>query len=165
MQQIDIRRATAEDAAELSAIWEVVCAERVHTAVSRPFTPQQELAYILSLSDREGIFVAEVDGRIVGFQSLDLWADYSDAFAHVGVLGTIILPQWRRQGIARRLAHHTFEVARAREYEKFVIYVRAGNTAARAFYSSLGFVEKGVLERQVKIDGQVGDQVFMELFL
>jgi RimJ/RimL family protein N-acetyltransferase len=46
-----------------------------------------------------------------------------------------------------------------------VIYVRAGNAAAQAFYGSLGFVHKGVLERQVKIDGQYEDEVFMELFL
>jgi ribosomal protein S18 acetylase RimI-like enzyme len=163
--EIDIRRATPNDAAALSAIWEVVCAERVYTAVNRPFTPQQERDYIASLSDREGIFVVEIDGQIAGFQSLDLWAKYSDSFDHVGVVGTIILPQWRRQGVGRRLAEHTFEYARRRGYEKVVIYVRAGNTGAQAFYRSLGFVRRGVLERQVKIDGQYEDEIFMELFL
>jgi len=54
---------------------------------------------------------------------------------------------------------------RANGYEKIVIYVRAGNTGAQAFYRSLGFVLKGILERQVKIDGQYEDEVFMELFL
>jgi ribosomal protein S18 acetylase RimI-like enzyme len=163
--QIDIHRATPDDAEALSAIWEAVCAERVYTAVSRPFTPQQERDYILSLSDREGIFVAEVDGQVVGFQSLDLWAKYSDAFDHVGVLGTIILPEWRRQGIGRLLAQHTFAYARTHGYEKVVIYVRAGNAGAQAFYRSLGFIHKGVLERQVKLDEGYEDEVFMELFL
>jgi RimJ/RimL family protein N-acetyltransferase len=55
--------------------------------------------------------------------------------------------------------------SRANGYEKIVIYVRAGNTGARAFYRSLGFALKGVLDRQVKIDGQYEDEVFMELFL
>jgi ribosomal protein S18 acetylase RimI-like enzyme len=163
--QIDTRRATPNDAEALSAVWEVVCGERVYTAVSRPFTPQQERDYIVSLSDREGIFVAEAGGQIVGFQSLDLWAEYSDAFDHVGVIGTIILPQWRRRGIGHRLAQHTFAYARAHGYEKIVIYVRAGNVRAQAFYRSLGFIRKGVLERQVKIDMQYEDEIFMELFL
>ncbi|HIE38704.1 MAG TPA: hypothetical protein EYH30_00135 [Anaerolineales bacterium] len=91
--RVAIRRATPDDAEDLSAIWEVVCAERVYTAVDRPFTPQQEREYIASLSDREAIFLAEVDGRVVGFQSLDLWAKYSGSFAHVGVVGTVILPE------------------------------------------------------------------------
>ena len=163
--QIDIRRATPEDAEALSAVWQVVCAERVYTAVNRPFTPQQERDYIASLSDREGIFLAEVEGQIAGFQSLDLWAKYTDSFDHVGAMGTIILPQWRRRGIGRRLAQYTLAYARAHSYEKVVVYVRAGNDAAQAFYRSLGFIPKGVLGRQVKIDGQYEDEVFMELFL
>jgi ribosomal protein S18 acetylase RimI-like enzyme len=163
--QVTIRRATPEDAEFISAIWEVVCAERVYTAVNHPFTPQQERDYIASLSGREGVFLAKVDNRVVGFQSLDLWAKYTDSFDHVGVMGTIILPAWRRQGIGYRLAGHVLDFARANGYEKIVVYVRAGNAGAQAFYRSLGFVPKGVLARQVKIDGQYEDEVFMELFL
>jgi len=163
--QATIRRATADDAEAISAVWEVVCAERVYTAVNRPFTPQQERDYIASLSDREGIFLAEVDSHTVGFQSLDLWARYTDAFDHVGVMGTIILPEWRRKGIGRYLAEHMLDFARANGYEKIIIYVRAGNMGAQVFYRSLGFVPKGVLARQVKIDGQYEDEVFMELSL
>ena len=162
---INIRRATPDDATAIAAIWEVICAERVYTAVNRPFTPQQEREYIGSLSSREGIFLAEVDGRVVGFQSLDLWARYTDSFAHVGVVGTFVLPEWRRRGVGRLLAEHTLDFARANGYEKIVIYVRAGNTRAQAFYRGLGFVPRGVLERQVKIDGEYEDEIFMELFL
>ena len=163
--QLTIRRATPEDGEAISAIWEIVCAERAYTAVNQPFTPQQTREYIGSLSDREGTFVAEIRGRIVGFQSLDLWAKYSDSFDHVGVIGTIILPEWRRKGIGRRLAEHTLDFARANGYEKIVIYVRGSNTRGQAFYRNLGFLPQGVLARQVKIDGRYDDEVFMELFL
>ena len=163
--QVIVRRAAPDDDGAISAIWEVVCAERAYTAVNRPFTPQQEREYIASLSDREAIFLAEVEGRVVGFQSLDLWATYTDSFDHVGVMGTFVLPEWRGKSFGRCLAEHTFDFARANGYEKIVIYVRAGNAGAQAFYRSLGFVPKGVLARQVKIDGQYEDEVFMELFL
>jgi len=163
--EVLVRRATPDDAEAIAAIWEVICAERVHTAVSRPFTPQQEREYLVSLSEREGVFVAEVGRQVVGFQSLDRWARYTDSFDHVGTVGTFVLPAWRGGGIGRRLAEHTFAFARACGYEKLVIYVRAGNTGAQAFYRSVGFVPKGVLTRQVKIDGQYEDEVFMELFL
>ncbi|MGQ9708852.1 MAG: GNAT family N-acetyltransferase [Anaerolineae bacterium] len=165
MTEIHIRRATPDDAEAISAIWEVICAERVYTAVNRPFSPEQERAYIASLSEREGVFVAEVGGRIVGFQSLDLWARYTDSFDHVGTLGTFVLPEWRGQGIAHLLARHTMDFARAHGYEKLVIFVRTGNRRARAFYQSLGFTPCGVLTRQVRIDDQYEDEVFMEMFL
>jgi ribosomal protein S18 acetylase RimI-like enzyme len=163
--QITIRRATLDDADAISAIWNVICAERTYTAINQPFTPQQERDYIASLSDRESIFLADVNDRVVGFQSLDMWAKYTDSFDHVGVVGTFVLPNWRRKGIAHHLAAHTFDFARANGYEKIVIHVRASNLGAQSFYRSLGFVAKGVLERQVKIDGQYEDQVCMELFL
>ena len=163
--EIHIHRATPDDAEAISAIWEVICAERVHSAVNRPFTPEQVRQYLTSLSDREGVFVAEAGDEIVGFQSLDRWAQYTDSFDHVATVGTFVLPDWRGKGIGRRLAQHTFAFARAHGYEKLVVYVRASNARAQAFYQSLGFVPKGVLSRQVKIDGQYDDEVFMELFL
>ena len=162
---IHVRCATADDAEAICAIWETVCAERVYTAVNRPFTPQQEREYIASLSDREGIFLAEIGGQVAGFQTLELWAKYTDSFDHVGGMGTLILPEWRRKGVGRALAEHTLGFTRTNGYEKIVIYVRAGNVGAQAFYRNLGFVPRGVLERQVKIDGQYEDEVFMELFL
>lgn len=165
MTEVHVRRARPDDAGAIAAIWTVICAERVYTAVNRPFTPEQERAYIASLSDREGVFVAEVDGRIVGFQSLDLWVRYTDSFDHVGTLGTFVLPEWRGRGIGRRLAEHTLAFARAHGYEKLVVYVRAGNRRAQDFYRSLGFVPCGVLTRQVRIDGRYEDEVLMEMFL
>ena len=165
MMQINVRRAGPEDAGSISKIWEIICVERAFTAVNQPFSPQQEREYILSLSDREGIFVAESEEKIVGFQSLDLWAKYTDSFDHVGVMGSFVLPDWRRKGIGELLANHTLDFARANGYEKIIIYVRAGNAGAQAFYRNLGFEQKGVLARQVKIDGKYEDEVFMEMFL
>ena len=163
--QTSFRKASIADAEAISSIWEVICAERIFTAVNKPFTPQQERDYISSLSNREGIFVAELENQIIAFQSLDLWAKFTDSFDHVGQIGTFILPKWRRNTIGRQIAGYTFRFARLNGYKKLVIYVRAQNGGAINFYKSLGFVQKGVLTEQVFIDGQYEDEIFMELFL
>jgi L-amino acid N-acyltransferase YncA len=163
--EVSIRKANPQDAEAISKIWTIICSEREFTAVSKPFTPQQEQEYIASLSDREGIFLAEIESKIVGFQSLDKWAGYSASFDHVGTIGTFILPQWRRKTIGIKLAEYTFNFARNNNYEKIVIYVRATNSGAIMFYKELGFVQKGVLFRQVKMDGKYEDEIFMEMFL
>ncbi len=165
MIQTTIRKAQVEDAEEISNIWKVICAERKYSAVNHPFTPEQEKDYILSLSDREGIFIAETKDQIFGFQSLDKWAKYTDSFDHVGTIGSFILPKWRGCGIERQLAIKTFQFAREKGYEKLIIYVRANNTGAIEFYKNLGFIQKGVLSKQVKIDGHYEDEIFMEFFL
>lgn len=163
--ELTIRRAVPDDADAISAIWEVICAERCYTAVSRPFTSVQERQYLASLSPREATFLAEVGELVVGFQSFDRWASFTDSFDHVGTMGTFVRPEWRRRGIGRSLALHTFDFARANGYEKIVVYVRGSNTGAQAFYRSLGFIPRGTLLRQVKIDEEYDDEVFMELFL
>ena len=163
--KVNISRAIDDDAESISGIWKVICAERIYTAINRPFTQSQIKRYLSNLSDREGTFVGKVDGQVVGFQSLDLFAKYTDSFDHVGVIGTFILPEWRRKGVAHLLAEHVIDYARNNHYEKFIIYVRGGNKNAQAFYRSLGYNQKGILTNQVKIDGKYEDEIFFELFL
>jgi L-amino acid N-acyltransferase YncA len=163
--QINIRKAIIKDAKAISDIWKIICGEQIYTAVNQPFTPKQMRNYLQSLSYREGIFIAIINDSIVGFQSLDMWAKYTDSFDHVCVIGTFILPKWRCQTIGSHLANYTFDFARKNGYEKLIIYIRSGNKNAQAFYKTLGFIPKGVLTKQVKIDGKYEDEIFMELFL
>ncbi|MFW9881486.1 MAG: GNAT family N-acetyltransferase [Candidatus Thorarchaeota archaeon] len=162
---VKIRKVAPDDAENISQIWNIVCAERIFTAVSTPFTTTQESEYISSLSKREGIFVAEFNNKIVGFLSLDLWSKIIDSFAHVCTIGTFILPEWRGKGISYILANYTFDFAKSNDYEKIVIYVRKGNKRAIKFYQNLGFLIKGELENQVLIDDVYENEVFMEKFL
>jgi len=162
---VTIRRATPDDAASISAIWQVIAAEKIYSAIDCPFTLEQERAYIASLTEREGVFLAEHAGRVIAFQSLDLWERFIRAMNHVGTIGTQILPEWRGRGIGKQLAAHTLAFAREHAYEKLVIFVRASNTNAQAFYRSLGFQACGRFARQVKIEGQYDDEILMEKIL
>jgi hypothetical protein len=68
-----IKRATGTDAVRIVAVLEVIAAERVHSAIERVWTVEQEARYLESLSSREAFHVAvDVAQGIVGFQSLDL---------------------------------------------------------------------------------------------
>ncbi len=109
---MNLRKAILKDAERISYIWDVICSEKIYSAVNIPFTAQHERNYILSLSEREGVFLAEVEKDIVGFQSLELWSKVINSFEHVGSIGTFILPQWRGKNVAYSLANYTFEFAR-----------------------------------------------------
>lgn len=163
---MEIRRALAADAGGIAAVLAVVTAERVHSAIDRSWTAEEQRRYLESLSPREAIHVA-VDNAsgIVGLQVLDRWSPGLTSMAHVGQVGTFLLPAWRRRGVGRRLWDSTTAFAAGAGYRKLVIQVRGSNAAAQAFYRGLGFQECGRLSRQVVIDGIEDDEVLMELFV
>jgi len=142
----------------------VIASERIHSAIDRAWTAEEERRYLESLSAREAIHVAvDTDDRIVGLQVLDRWSAVLGSMAHVGQIGTFILPAWRGRGVGRALWAATLPFARGAGYRKLVIQVRGSNTAAQAFYRGLGFEDCGRLSRQVFIDGAEDDELLMEL--
>jgi ribosomal protein S18 acetylase RimI-like enzyme len=161
-----IRRAAETDSEKILSVLEIVAAERIYSAIDRPWALDQERLYLRSLSPREATHVAATESdEIIGFQNLDLWAGPVLSMSHVGQIGTFLLPDWRRRGVGQALFRVTQAFARAAEYSKFVIQVRASNLSAQAFYKSLGFRECGRFARQVRIDGQEDDEIMMEFFL
>ncbi|MFB0537899.1 MAG: GNAT family N-acetyltransferase [Anaerolineae bacterium] len=162
---IKIRPATLDDAEGVLEVLNSVVQERKYSSFDRILTVEEERQFIASLGERSGLFVAELEGRIIGFQTIEPFAAYTPAMDHVGIMGTFVHADFRDQGIGRQLAEASFKFAQETGYEKAVIYVRASNEAAQEFYQKLGFVPKGTLEKQVKIDGEYDDVVFMEMFL
>jgi ribosomal protein S18 acetylase RimI-like enzyme len=163
---VTIRRATPADAASIVAVWKEIVGEKIYSAIDCPFTVEQEREYLQSLSTREGVFLAEaVEQKVVAFMSLDQWTKLFRSMDHVGQLGTFVVREWRGRGVGKQIAEQTLAFARSNGYEKLVIYVRASNTGAQAFYGGLGFVACGRLARQVRIDNEYDDDVLMEVFL
>ena len=161
-----IRRARLDDAGPIATVLGGVAAERIHSAIDRAWTADEERRYLESLSPRETIHVAvdDVDG-IVGVQVLERWSPSLGSMAHVGQVGTFLVPTWRRRGVGRLLWSATTTFAADAGYRKLVIQVRGSNTAAQAFYRGLGFRDCGRLSRQVIIDGIEDDEVLMEHFI
>ncbi len=158
-----VRREDLQDAAGVAAVLNAVIAEGRFTALAGHWTPEAEQAFLNNLGPRSQVFVAEVAGRIVGFQVIEPFVSYTPTMDHVAHFGTYVHASFRGRGIGRRLAEATLRFAREHGYEKSVVYVLADNELGLAFYHSLGFQEKGVLARQTKIDGLYHDEIFMEL--
>ena len=161
-----VRRASPQDAQGIVTVLSRITSERVYSAIDQPWPIEQQRRYLESLSEREVFHIALDESKaIIGFQSLDLWSPVLKSMAHVGQLGTFLLTEWRRRGVGRALFQTTASFARSAGYRKFLIQVRASNSAARGFYQRLGFIECGRLGRQVVIDGQEDDEILMEFFL
>ena len=161
---IRIRDVRIEDAEEILAILNPIIAARCYTAMDTPFTVEVEREFIRTFPDR-GIFLVAVDAassRIVGFQNVSPFEKFTHAFDHVGIVGTYVDLDRRRQGIASALFAATFAAARRKGYEKFFTYVRADNDAGLNTYLRHGFRIVGTAERHAKIDGVYVDEIVIE---
>jgi L-amino acid N-acyltransferase YncA len=165
VMEVNIRPATVADAQGVVDVINSVIQEGGLTALYPALTLAQEQAFIQSLGPRSVMYVAEIEGTILGVQTIEPLAPYTQAMDHVAVLGTYVYRNYRQQGVGSQLAERTFAFAREQGYEKAIVYVRAGNSGGLAFYRRVGFVPKAILERQVKIDGSYDDEVLMELFI
>jgi L-amino acid N-acyltransferase YncA len=162
-----IRDVQANDAKGIVDIFNPIIEAGLYTVFDTPFTIDAEREYILNFPER-GIFhvaVQQPDRTIVGFQSMEPFATYTQAFAHVGVVGTYVASTHRRQGVASKLFCATFEVARKKGYEKIFTYIRADNEAALSTYLGQGFRIIGTAQKQAKINGKDIDEIIIEKLL
>jgi L-amino acid N-acyltransferase YncA len=162
-----VRPARPDDAGAIAAILNRIIDARVYTAFDTRITEEEERQYLTAFPAR-GVFVVAVDaddGSVVGFQSMEPFATFTHAFDHVGVLGTYVNLDRRRQGVASRLFASTYEAARAKGYRKIFTYIRADNPAALATYMRYGFRIVGVARAQACIDGRDIDEIVVERML
>jgi GNAT superfamily N-acetyltransferase len=84
--------------------------------------------------DGEGLWMAELDGRVVGAITL---RDLGDGLARLGDLA--LLPVARGSGAGRRLVEMVLEAARAAGYERIELLTFSELAAAREIYTRAGF--------------------------
>lgn len=162
-----VREVLPDDAKAIIGIINPIIEAGTYTVFDVTFTVEAEREYILNFPQR-GVFHVAVrtqDQKIVGFQSMEPFALYTQAFDHVGVIGTYVDLSYRRQGVARCLFEATFEAAKRKEYEKVFTFVRADNLAALATYLNHGFQIIGTAKRQAKCNGKYVDETIIEKFL
>jgi ribosomal protein S18 acetylase RimI-like enzyme len=72
-----------------------------------------------------------------------------------------LLPEYRAQGLGRKLAERAISDARARGITRIELEVFSSNTRAICFYERLGFVHEGVKRNARQLDGGYDDLVLM----
>lgn len=165
--QLEIRDARPDDAEAIVNILNPIIATGMYSAFDTPFTTESEGQYIRNFPPRGVFHVAlrQADKRVVGFQSMEPFATYTHAFDHVGVLGTYVDLECRRQGIATQLFRATLEAAIRKGYEKIFTFVRADNPGALQTYLRHGFYTVGIAHKQARIGGRYVDEIMIEKLL
>ncbi|HLT76017.1 MAG TPA: GNAT family N-acetyltransferase [Ferrovibrio sp.] len=115
---------------------------------------------VLLMPQRE-LFVARLDGAIVGSTQLLRPPPNNEAQAHAAQLTTFFIAPWARgHGLARGMLKSVEEAARASGLRQIDLDVRATQTAAIQLVEQAGYRRWGVKPRYAYVDGTYVDGVY-----
>jgi phosphinothricin acetyltransferase len=161
---VTIREATAADAAAICRIYNQGIQDRVATLEIEERTTAERRAWLEARDGRHPVLVAEADGAVVGWASLNVF-NPRRAYDHVADFSIYVDREWRGRGVGRRLLDALVGRARALGYHKLVLSAFPWNAAGMAAYRRAGFREVGVYREQGLLDGRWVDTVVMEKIL
>jgi RimJ/RimL family protein N-acetyltransferase len=143
---------------------DIVARERRYLAfLEAPPLPSTR-AFILDMIEQcYPQFVAMAGDEVVGW--CDIIPNSRPIKAHCGVLGMGLLPQFRGQGLGKRLIQRTLDAARACGLTRVELSVREDNANAIALYRMIGFAQEGLQRNAVRLDGAYEDVLTMAILL
>jgi len=117
--------------------------------------PERSFRFELTDNPASRCWVAEVDKRVAGMVVAWLFVDE----LHIATIAT--QPDFRRQGIARKLLSHTLLHAMKEGARSSFLEVRESNLAAQEMYRKFGFEEAGRRKRYYRDNDE--DAILMSL--
>ncbi len=107
--------------------------------------------------------VAISAGEVVGW--CDVTAKPGPIYAHGGILGMGLLPQFRRQGIGTELIRRALGAAKTFGFRRVELTVRGRNINALELYKKVGFEIEGVQRDAVQVDDVYENLILMAIRL
>ena len=143
---VNIRKMTAEDVSTVVALDQV--------SFSLPWS-ERSFRFEVTDNPASRCWVAEVDRQIVGMLVAWLFVDE----VHIATIATH--PDFRRQGIGRKLLSHTLRRALEDGAQSSFLEVRASNVGAQELYRQFGYESTGRRKRYYKDNDE--DAILMNL--
>jgi ribosomal protein S18 acetylase RimI-like enzyme len=142
LSEIDIRKATANDA---SAVWHILKPMiRAGEAYALPIDLSEQEALAYWFAPAHEVFVAQAGGVVVG--TFFLRANQRGGGSHVANCGFVTSVDFGGRGVARAMCCHALAVARNRGFTAMQFnFVVATNTRAVRLWQDLGFEVVGRL--------------------
>jgi L-amino acid N-acyltransferase YncA len=154
---IKIRDATHVDLAAIADIYNAAIATRTATAQLEPVTVNECRAW---LSSGYPLWVAEIDGRVVGWLSCKPFLPRC-AYRGTVELSVYVDDKFRRRGVAGQLLQHAMARARLLGIDAMVGLIFGDNAPSLQLFERLRFARWGLLPRVANVEGAERDLVIV----
>lgn len=156
-----IRLAAGKDAEKIIDLINSVGSERKYIVIEQfSHTIEWEKNYLDNLDTNNIVYmVAIVKRQVVGIISIE--RETYPKTRHTGVLGMIVLKEYRQEGIGSVMIEQALAWAKSKNIQKICLQCFSTNTTAIALYKKYGFTEEGRRKGQFLVDGEFVDEVMM----
>jgi phosphinothricin acetyltransferase len=159
-----VRLATAADAEAICRIYNQGIEDRLATLEIELRTPDERRQWLAARSPRHPVIVAETDGSITGWGSLNVF-NARPAYRFVADFSVYVERGWRGRGVGRVLLARLVELGREHGYHKLVLSAFPFNPNGMALYEKMGFRTVGIYKEQGQLDDRWVDTIVMERLL
>ncbi len=160
-EKIKIRDAAEADLPVIVDIYNAAIATRLSTAQLEPVTVENQRQWLRDHSpDRHPCWVAEMDGQIAGWLSLQSFLPRC-AYRGTAELSIYVDQKFRRRGVARTLLEEAIARAASLEVTALVGLIFAHNEPSVTLFHQLGFERWGLLPAIAQLDGVCRDLTIM----
>jgi phosphinothricin acetyltransferase len=164
MAGITVRQATLTDADAICRIYNQGIEDGIATLETEERTPAERRQWLESRDGRHPVIVAETDGRVVGWGSLNPYSQRR-AYDYVADFSVYVERSWRGKGVGSRLLPRLIELAREHGFHKMVLSAFPWNEAGMMLYKKFGFRTVGIFKEMGKLNGRWVDTIIMEKIL
>jgi phosphinothricin acetyltransferase len=158
---VQIRTATADDAAAIAEIYNQGIEDRVATYETRPRSAEDQRVWLQSIAGRYPAIVAEIDSKIIGWAGAGPYRD-RECYRGIGEFSMYVHRSWRRRGVGDLLLDGLVGEAEGLGLWKLLSRIFLFNEASRALCCKHGFREVGVYEKHARLEGRWLDVVIVE---
>ena len=138
MSACSIRLATRDSAEIINSIQNHYVVHSTATFLTEPLTLEQRLAWLDRRSQAHPVTVAQADGSVVGWGSLEAFRA-RPAYRHTAELSIYVHHDWHRRGIGRAIVDDLVARARVLGHHTLVGGCCSETTAAIALLEASGF--------------------------
>lgn len=161
---VTVRPAQLADFAEITRIYNEGIEDREATLEADPKSVEQVREMFSGRQPRHELIVAEIDGNVAGWASLNPYS-HRCAYDAVADLSVYVERSRRGQGIGEQLLVALEARARSNGFHKIVLFTFPFNEAGQRLYRKRGFRDVGVFKEQGLLDGKPIDVLAMEKLL
>lgn len=137
-----VRRATEADLEAINRIYNREVREGVATWELDEWPREPRLAWFRARTDEEPVFVAEVDGEVVGFAYLTKYRGRR-GYRFTRENTVMIAPEFQRRGVGRLLLGEAIEAGRQMGLRTILAFVDEENVGSIELHRALGYQEVG----------------------